>query len=128
MRGAGTIQLAALAIASLGAPAIVDTLGLDTSATLSVRLALVAASFEILALLGLLLLYYFDLRRDALVAAAFQLVAIVGATTVALVAGAPPALGAALGSIAPAIVSLWFVRRAVSNLVPDTFQSQPYAR
>jgi uncharacterized membrane protein len=128
MRGAATIQLAALALASLAAPAVVDTLGLDRDATLSVRLALVAASFEILALLGLLLLYYFDLRREALAAAAFQLVAIVVATTVALVAGAPAALGAAVGSIAPAIVSLAFVRRAVANLVPDTFQSQPYAR
>ncbi len=126
MRGAGTIQLVALALAALAAPAVVGRLGLHEA--LSVRLALVAASFEILALLGLLLLYYFDLRREALAAAGFQLFAIVLATTVVLVSGAPPALGAAIGSIAPAIVALWFVRRAVANLVPDTFQSQPYAR
>jgi uncharacterized membrane protein len=128
IRGAVTIQLVAFVLAALAAPHVVSALGLPGDAVLSLRLALVSASFQILALLGLLLLYYLDLRRDALVAATVELLAIAGATAIALVLGAPPALGAAIGSIAPGIAALWFVRRAVRNLIPETFQTQPYGR
>ncbi|MGE5187214.1 MAG: hypothetical protein ACM31C_34435, partial [Acidobacteriota bacterium] len=82
----------------------------------------------ILGLLGLLLLYYLDLRREALAAAIVQVSAIAIATLIALGVGASPALGAALGSIPPALLALGFVARAVRHLVPDTFQSQPYRR
>jgi uncharacterized membrane protein len=128
MRSAAMIQLVAFVLAGLAAPHVTAALGMPPGATLSVRLALVAASFQVLALLGLLLLYYLDKRREALIAAIAQLVAIGVTTLVVLALGAPPALGAALGSITPGLLALWFVRRAVNGLVPDTFQSQPYGR
>lgn len=128
IRGAVAIQAIAFAVAAFGARYIVEALGLPATAVELVRFALIAASFQILGLLGLLLLYYLDLRREALIAAVVQLAAIAGATLVALAAGASPAVGAALGSIPSALLALAFVRRAVAHLVPETFQSQPYGR
>lgn len=128
MRGALTIQVVVFALAALAAARVCEALGLPEDTTLAVRLCLVAASMQVLGLLGVLLLYYLELRREALVAATVQLAAITGATMLALAAGAPPALGAALGSVAPAAVALWYVRRAVTHLVPETFQSQPYGQ
>jgi uncharacterized membrane protein len=128
IRGAVAIQVIVFTLAALAAPRLVDALGLPADAVLLVRLSLVAASFQILGLLGLLLLYYLDLRREALVAATLQVSSIAIATTIAIVLGASPAVGAALGSIVPAAASVWFVWRALTNLVPETFQSQPYQR
>ena len=56
-----------------------------------------------------------------------QLGAVALATLVVLVAGAPAALGAAIGSAGPAAYGLVVVYRAIGSLVPSTFQSQPYA-
>lgn len=126
VRGAFVIQLVVLVLAELAAPHIVGALGLAADATVALRLSLVAASLQVLTLLGLLLLYYLDLRREACIVAAAELVAIAGATVIARWFGAPLALGAALGSLVPAVLALWTVRRVVTSLVPDTFQSQPY--
>jgi uncharacterized membrane protein len=128
MRVAMTIQAAAFVLAGLGAPLVVDALGLPPGSTLAVRLAIAAASLQVVSLLGVLLLYYLDLQREALAASCVQLGSIAISTAIALSVDAPPALGAAIGSVAPAIVSLSLVWRAVGSLVPDTFQSQPYVR
>ena len=126
VRGAALVQLVVTALALLAAPHLVHALELPESTTLSFRLALVGASFQVLTLLGLLLLYYLDLRREAVRVAILEVIAIGVATAAAGALGAPPALGAAIGSIAPAAYAIVVVRRAVSQLVPDTFQSQPY--
>jgi len=126
VRGAVVIQLIVLVLALLAAPRIVAELGLATATTVALRLSLVAASLQLLTLLSLLLLYYLDLRREALVIAATQFAAISVATVVVAALGAPPALGAALGAIAPSLLALWTLRRVVTTLLPDTFQSQPY--
>jgi uncharacterized membrane protein len=126
VRGAIVIQLVVLVLAVLAAPRIVMALGLPPDAIAAVRYSLVGASLQLLTLLALLLLYYLDLRREAFVIAMTEFSAIAFATIIALAVGAPPALGAALGSIVPATVALWTLRRVLSSLVPDTFQSQPY--
>lgn len=126
IRGAASVQLVVMVLAMLAAPHIIAALGLPASTTLSLRLSLGAASFQVLTLLGLLLLYYLDLRREAVQVAILELIAIGTATALAVAVGAPAALGAALGSIAPAAYALFVVRRAVSLLVADTFQSQPF--
>jgi len=126
VRGAVVIQLVVLVLGVLAAPRIVAELGLAADATVALRYSLVAAALQLLTLLALLLLYYLDLRREALVIAATQFAAIAIATVVVVLVGAPPALGAALGSIAPAGLALWTLRRVVTTLLPDTFQSQPY--
>ena len=49
----------------------------------------------------------------------------VGVITVLVVAlGAPPALGAALGSVFPTVYALMTVRNSLRSLVRHTFQSQ----
>jgi uncharacterized membrane protein len=126
VRGAIVIQLVVLVLAMLAAPRIVMALGLAPDATVALRWSLVAASLQLLTLLALLLLYYLDLRREAVVIAVTEFAAITLATMAALAIGAPPALGAALGSIVPALQALWTLRRVLTTLVPDTFQSQPY--
>jgi uncharacterized membrane protein len=126
IRGAAAVQVTMMVFGILAAPHIVRALGLPEGATFALRLCLVAASLELMTLLALLLLYYLDLRREALTIAVAQLGAIGAATVAVLLVGAPPALGAALGSALPAAYALAVVNRAVSNLVVDTFQSQPY--
>lgn len=126
VRGAATVQLTVLALAELAAPMIVTALGLPDEAVLAVRIGLFGASLQVLTLLGLLLLYYLDLRREACIIAAAQLVSIATATLIAVSLGAPPAIGSAVGSLVPTILAIATVRRVVSSIVPDTFQSQPY--
>ncbi len=126
VRGAVMVQLVVTVLAILAAPHLIAALELPASTTLALRLSLGAASFQVLTLLGLLLLYYLDLRREAVQVAILEVLSIGIATAVAVALDAPAALGAALGSIAPAAWALYVVRRAVSHLVPDTFQSQPF--
>lgn len=126
LRGALALQVVVLALAELGAPHIIAALEMPAEATTALRLTLLGASLQVMTLLGLLLLYYLDLRREAYVIALCQLVSIAGGTAIAVLAGAPAALGAALGACIPAALAVWTVRRAVSSLVPETFQSQPF--
>ena len=126
LRGAFGLQVIVFVLAQLAAPHVVTALGIPAEATLGLRFTLVGASLQVLTLLSLLLLYYLDLRRDAYVIAICQLVAIAGGTTASIVAGGPAAFGAALGACIPAMLAVWTVRRVVSSLVPDTFQSQPF--
>lgn len=125
VRGAAVVQLVVTALALLAAPHIVAVLDLPEATTLSFRLSLIAASFQVLTLLGLLLLYYLDLRREAVRVAILEVIAIGLATAIATALDAPAALGAAIGSIAPAAYALLVIRRAFSHLIADTFQSQP---
>jgi polysaccharide biosynthesis protein PelG len=126
VRGAIVIQFSVLSFALLGAPHLIAALDLPSTATLSVQLGLVGASLQVLTLLGMLLLYYLDLRREACIVAISELVSIAIATSGACILGVPAAVGAAVGALVPALLALWTVRRVVSSLVPDTFQSQPY--
>src|SRR5205085_11210105 len=101
-------------------------LELPESTILAFRFALLGASLQVITLLGLLLLYYLDLRREAVRVAFIEVAAIAVATIAASRFENGAALGAALGSIPPAVYAITTVRRAVSRLVADTFQSQPY--
>jgi len=124
IRGAASLQLTIMAFGMLVAPHVVAALGLPDGATLALRLCLVAASLQLMTLLGLLLLYYLDLRRKAFTLAVAQFGA-VGAITLLVVAlGAPPALGAAIGSAFPTVYALVTVRASLASLVRHTFQSQ----
>jgi polysaccharide biosynthesis protein PelG len=126
VRGALAIQLVVLVVAQLAAPRVAAELVLGSGATVAIRWALVAASLQVMTLLGLLLLYYLDLRREAFLVAVAQFGTVVAATLLVLFARGVPAMGAALGSLPPAILAIWTVRRVVTTLVPTTFQSQPY--
>lgn len=127
-QGAITLQTVVTGFGLLVAPHVVASLGLGAGATLALRLTLVAASLQMLTLLALLLLYYLDLRREAATVALWQLGVVTIASVVVLVAGGPPALGAAIGSALPALYAMATVRAATVSLVRVTFQSQAYGR
>ena len=90
------------------------------------RLALIGAAMQLGTLLTLLLLYYFDLRRNALTVAVVLLVGEVTFTVVCWRAGLPPGLGYVLGSTVACLLGINLVRRRMKTLLVDTFQSQPF--
>lgn len=126
VRGAIVIQLSVLTLAELSTPTVVAGLGLPSATERALQYGLVGASLQVLSLLGLLFVYYLDLRRTACLIAIAQLASIAAATLIATALGAPPAAGAAVGALVPAVLAVATVRRAVTSIVPDTFQSQPY--
>src|SRR6185312_4264658 len=67
LRGAGLVQASASGIAIAAAPLLVHAVGLSPNATPLFRLNAIGAAAQMITLLEVLLLYYFDLRRDALV-------------------------------------------------------------
>jgi uncharacterized membrane protein len=77
-------------------------------------------------LLEVLLLYYFDLRRDALVISAGLLCCTVALTLLALAIGWQPVIGYLLACLGTSMFGAVLVRRRLSTLVLDTFQSQPF--
>jgi uncharacterized membrane protein len=126
LRGAGLVQAASSGVALLAAPAVVRLAGLSPDAMLPFRLAAVGAALQVMTLLEVLLLYYFDLRRDALMVSLALLFCEALLTLVAWALGWPPAVGY-LGACATACAGgLVLVLRRLGNLLLDTFQSQPY--
>ena len=86
LRGAGVVQASASGIAIAAAPFLVHAVGLSPNATPLFRLNAIGAAAQMITLLEVLLLYYFDLRRDALVISAGLLCSTVALTLLALAA------------------------------------------
>jgi uncharacterized membrane protein len=127
LRGAGLVQAAASGLALLAAPVVVNLAGLSPDALLPFRLAVIGAALQVMTLLEVLLLYYFDLRRDALVISALLLGAEVVLTLGAWLVDLPPAIGYAVACAVTAASGFALVRRRLGSLLVDTFQSQPFA-
>jgi uncharacterized membrane protein len=81
---------------------------------------------QALGLLGLILLYYFDLRREAFLSAAGLLLGITAFTAAASASGLPPSVGTALGCSLGAILTWHRVFRGVSTVLQHTLLGQPY--
>jgi polysaccharide biosynthesis protein PelG len=126
VRGAALVQGGVTLVALMAGPLVLRVAGLPPAALPMYRLALVGAALQLTTLLTLLLLYYFDLRRDALTVAMVLLVGEVTFTFVCWKAGLPPGLGYALGAMASCGLGLGLVRRRMRTLLVDTFQSQPF--
>jgi uncharacterized membrane protein len=126
LRGAGVVQASASGIAIAAAPLVVKAVGLSPNATPLFRLDAIGAAAQMITLLEVLLLYYFDLRRDALVISTGLLVGSATFTLIALLCGWPPVLGYLVACAATAAFGAVIVRRRLSTLVLDTFQSQPF--
>jgi uncharacterized membrane protein len=77
-------------------------------------------------LLEVLLLTYFDLRRDAMVICGCLLGGVTALTCVCAAIGWPPVIGHLVACAISAVVGLVLVRRRLQTLVLDTFQSQPF--
>lgn len=126
LRGAGVVQASASGIAIAAAPLLVHAVGLSPNATPLFRLNAIGAAAQMITLLEVLLLYYFDLRRDALVISAGLLTSSVSLTALALALGWLPVLGYVAACAGTSILGAVLVRRRLSTLVLDTFASQPF--
>jgi len=126
LRGAGIVQASASGIAIAAAPILVRAVGLSPDATPLFRMAAIGAAAQMLTLLEVLLLYYFDLRRDALLISTGLLAGETAFTLAAWGAGWPPVVGYVVACGMTAAAGAILVRRRLSTLVLDTFQSQPF--
>jgi uncharacterized membrane protein len=126
LRGAARVQGTLLALTLLGAPIVMSLAALPSRAVWTFRLAALGASLQLLCLLEMLLLYYFDLRREALAVSLTLFAAEVGLVTAAHALGFPAASGYALACATAAAVGLLVVRSRMATLVADTFQTQPH--
>jgi uncharacterized membrane protein len=126
LRGAGVVQASASGIAIVAAPLLVKAVGLSPNATPLFRLDAIGAAAQMITLLEVLLLYYFDLRRDALVISMGLLLGEAALTLLALALGWRPVLGYVVACIATSLLGVVLVRRRLSTLVLDTFASQPF--
>lgn len=126
MRGAAMVQLAVTAAALLAAPIAVRFVGMPETAVAPFRWAVVGAALQVLGLLEILLLYYFDLRREALAISLTLLGSETALVTAAHVIGLAPAAGYAAACATAAIIGLVLVRQRLGTLLLDTFQSQPF--
>ncbi|HVV53357.1 MAG TPA: exopolysaccharide Pel transporter PelG [Polyangia bacterium] len=126
LRGAGVVQASASGIAIAAAPLVVHAVGLSPNATPLFRLNAIGAAAQMITLLEVLLLYYFDLRRDALVISTGLLAGEVALTLLAIALGWQPVLGYLAACAATSAFGALLVRRRLSTLVLDTFASQPF--
>ena len=126
LRGAVAVQMAATALVIAAAPRVVAIVGLSPDATPLFRLAAMGAGLQVFSLLEVLLLTYFDLRRDALVICGCLLVGVTALTVVCSAIGWPPVVGHLVACAITSLLGLVLVRRRLQTLVLDTFQSQPF--
>lgn len=120
-----SIQLGVTLVCLLAAPAVAESLGLGGAPRHTITWLVAGAGLQMIALSTILLLYYFDLRREALIAAVTQLVA---NALLTLHAGAPSELlgaGYAAACALSGLVSVAILRASLPNLLPRTLQSQP---
>jgi len=124
--GALTVQAGVVAFLELAADPWARWLGLPPDAILPYRLLLVGVGAQALGLLGLILLYYFDLRREACLAAVGLLLGVTGFTVVASESGLPPSAGTALGCSLGAVLIWHCVFRGVGSVLQHTLLGQAY--
>jgi uncharacterized membrane protein len=126
VRGAAAIQIALTAITLAGSSRLVAAIGLPPEAVLPFRLIALGTTPQVIALIGMLLLHYFDLRHDALLVATTHLTTCVVGTASAWAVGLPPGLGFVMAAVLSTAAVLHLVRHRMQKLMVDTFQSQPY--
>ena len=126
LRGAAAVQLAATALAIAAAPRIVAAVALSPDAVPLFRVAALGAGLQVFSLLEVLLLTYFDLRRDALLICGCLFVGVIAFTSVCAAIGWPPVVGHLVACAISSMLGLALVRRRLETLVLDTFQSQPF--
>ncbi len=126
VRGTALVQAGVTVVALLAAPQLMRGLDLPATAVPIFRIALLGAALQVTALLAILLLYYFDLRREALAVSLTLLLGEVLFTLVGWKAGLPVGAGYALACAAACGMGIWLIRRRLNTLLIDTFQAQPY--
>jgi uncharacterized membrane protein len=127
LRGAAAIQILITALTLAASGRLVAAIGLPPEAVMPFRLVALGAVPQVITLLGMLLLYYFDLRHDALLVATAHLTACTAVTAAAWALGLPPGLGFVTASVLSMAIVLHLANHRLQKLVVDTFQSQPYS-
>ena len=126
LRGAISVQAGVTVFLQLAADPLARWLGLPPGAIMPYRLLLIGAGAQAIGLLGLILLYYFDLRREACLAASSLFVTVTALTTAASVSGLPPSVGTALGCFIGSILTWHFVLRGIGTVLENTLLGQPF--
>jgi uncharacterized membrane protein len=124
--GAISVQAGVTAFLQLAADPWARWLGLPPEAVLPYRLLLVGAGAQAVGLLGLILLYYFDLRREACIAAASLFLGVTALTLAASACGLPPSVGTAAGCFLGAALTWHRVFRGISTVLQHTLLGQPF--
>jgi polysaccharide biosynthesis protein PelG len=124
--GAVSVQAGVTVFLQLAANPLAKWLRLPLDAILPYRLLLVAAGAQAVGLLGLILLYYFDLRRDALLSAVGLLLGVTAFTVAASALGLPPSVGTMLGCSLGAVLTWRRVFRGLGTVLEHTLLGQPY--
>ena len=126
LRGAVSVQAGVTVLLQLAADPLGRWLGLPPEAILPYRLLLIGAGAQAVGLLGLILLYYFDLRREACLAATGILFAVAAFTVAASASGLPPSVGTMLSCSLGAVLTWHRVFRGVGAVLENTLLGQPY--
>jgi uncharacterized membrane protein len=126
LRGALLVQGGVLVLALAGADLVLSVFGLPHASVGAFRLAAAGAALQLMSLLEILLLYYFDLRREALVVSLTLLGSEIAFMVAAHVLRFNPTAGYAAACAAAAGVGLRLVRSRMATLVADPFQTQAY--
>ena len=121
LRGAAQIQLAGTAIVILAAAPIMRVAGMPPESIWPFRLVAIGAAIQVLALLEILLLYYFDLRREALLISMVLLGCEALFMTLAQALGVSPAVGFPVACACAATTGFALVRSRLRTLLADTF-------
>jgi uncharacterized membrane protein len=101
--------------------------GAVTAAGIAATPLIVAGSaLQVVSLLGLLVLSYFDRRREAMVVSIIFLVSNAGFTAAAHFVDLPLAVGYVASCGVACVLALILVNRRLDSLLLDTFQSQPF--
>jgi uncharacterized membrane protein len=124
--GAVRVQASMLVVAVVAAPVLMHVASLPRSCVYPFRLAVTGASLQLISLLELLLLYYFDLREEALVVSLTLFVGEVVLVSACWVLRVSPTAGYALACGLAAVVGFLLVRARLATLLIDTFQQQPF--
>jgi uncharacterized membrane protein len=125
LRGTASVQLGVTLLCLMAAPSLVGWLGLTGAPAHTISWLFIGAGLQVVAVCAVLLLYYFDFRREALLAAITQLVT---NTLFTVNIGAPAAelgIGYALACGVTTVVSIGLLASRMPGLIPRTFQSQP---
>jgi uncharacterized membrane protein len=125
-RGAVTVQAGVTAFLQLAADPLARQLALPPEAIVPYRLLLLGAGAQAVGLLGLILLYYFDLRREACLAAVGLLMGVTAFTVAASSLGLPPSVGTMLGCSLGALLTWRRVFRGLGTVLEHTLLVQPY--
>jgi len=126
LQGSLCVQAGVTFFLQLAAGPCARWLGLPRDAILPYCLLLVGAGAQAIGLLGLVLLYYFDLRREACLAAVSLFLAITAFTAAASVAGLLPSVGTALGCSFGAVLTWRRVFRGIPTVLEHTLLGQPF--